>query len=710
VGSEKTEPGDGWPYDTILQYLTTTPTATPNQLATQIVQRYMASYPTNLPVTQSAVTASLLTDLHTATSNLAAAIAGDMDGTLRSNLATLRNGLYEYDGEPYVDLYQFAEAIKNSGTITTYDTLAQKVMDNITACVIANGYQTPELVNSHGLTVYFPKTASGFSSNYQNNPWSAAGSWDEFLISFYTGNPSAGNDDVYEVNNDFDNAAPLLPSVYPGLIWNDDDYYKLNVYANENITVSMTYTHAAGTADLDLYLYDGLRNPVDLSEYEDGFEEVYWEVPSNQIVYIFVDNFASGTAIQYDLMIEIEAVDDLYEENDVSGDAVLISGGLLNSTIENLKAFDTDWFYFNEPMKEDILCWILLGYKSSEGIISMNIYGWDDPYLDLLASVASPNDNEEFWFSPWQIEMQFGFDYTAYYIEIISYQRNANYSLTVGYDIYYDDIYDDDNDYLISAPTLTDGWHTDLICIDMDIYAISLVAGQWVYIELDFINAQGDLDLYLFDAFGDEQLAQSFYWNDGEFIKYRARSSGIHKILVFPYEINLNYSIFVNTSTSQSFAYDQFDSLSYDIYLGPDLQVNTLYQGLTAWQDDFFWAILTSGREVEITMAYTAAETTLALVVYDNSGYLVAFSYSAQAPERLVFTPSYSGYFIIHILVIKGVESYSLIISQDQSSSPSPPSDNDGNGIPGFATGAVLGCSLFAIAVLIVRRKRNSNL
>src|SRR5262249_6707345 len=53
-GSEEEEPGEGWPYDTILKALTARPSMTPAELAKLIVSRYMASYQPRDRVTLSA--------------------------------------------------------------------------------------------------------------------------------------------------------------------------------------------------------------------------------------------------------------------------------------------------------------------------------------------------------------------------------------------------------------------------------------------------------------------------------------------------------------------------------------------------------------------------------------------------------------------------------------------------------------------------------
>jgi len=53
VGSEQTEPVDGWPYDALLAELARNPAMTGRDLSTMIVTKYVASYRRD-PVTQSA--------------------------------------------------------------------------------------------------------------------------------------------------------------------------------------------------------------------------------------------------------------------------------------------------------------------------------------------------------------------------------------------------------------------------------------------------------------------------------------------------------------------------------------------------------------------------------------------------------------------------------------------------------------------------------
>ncbi len=63
VFSQEAEPGDGWPYDTILGDLAGTPTMNANELGQVIVDRYGESYPDEMGITQSAIDLAKIKDL-----------------------------------------------------------------------------------------------------------------------------------------------------------------------------------------------------------------------------------------------------------------------------------------------------------------------------------------------------------------------------------------------------------------------------------------------------------------------------------------------------------------------------------------------------------------------------------------------------------------------------------------------------------------------
>ncbi len=87
VGSEQTEPLDGWPYHTILAGLAKNPAMTPRDLSALIVKKYLASY-TRDAVTQSACDLDKADALAGAVANVAAALeAGLSDAQTRPKSA-----------------------------------------------------------------------------------------------------------------------------------------------------------------------------------------------------------------------------------------------------------------------------------------------------------------------------------------------------------------------------------------------------------------------------------------------------------------------------------------------------------------------------------------------------------------------------------------------------------------------------------------------
>lgn len=148
VGSEELEPAEGWPYNTILYDLVTSPTLTAAQFAGRIVDRYCASYEDSY--TLSSVDLKQMDPLAGSISNLAQTLiqtAGDSDQT-------------------------------------PAQTAAKEVMAQLDSAVLYERHATNRM-GAHGLAVYFPE--EDMDSNYPNVlQFTAATQWDEFLNAYET--------------------------------------------------------------------------------------------------------------------------------------------------------------------------------------------------------------------------------------------------------------------------------------------------------------------------------------------------------------------------------------------------------------------------------------------------------------------------------------------------------------------------------------------
>jgi hypothetical protein len=193
VGSEELEPGDGWPYDTILDDLVNTPTMSAADLASTIVTRYGEAY--SCPsfdccqiMTQSAQKLTQLSGLAGKVDDLAQALDSNW-----AQVAEARDKSEEYEGSycNHVDLGNLADSIKfyvADGEVRSKAADLKAAINNAVTAEFHGGLHH----NSYGLAIYFPEVSDDYDSNYDTViDFSADTHWDAFLENFY------GADTIY---------------------------------------------------------------------------------------------------------------------------------------------------------------------------------------------------------------------------------------------------------------------------------------------------------------------------------------------------------------------------------------------------------------------------------------------------------------------------------------------------------------------------------
>lgn len=149
VGSEETEPGTGWPYDTILSDLAGNPAWDASALGISIVDRYYESYGNDM--TMAAIDIAHLDSL--------AGLVSSLADTMMASWATDQ------------------QAVKDA---------AQLVKDEIDQTVI-DEHHGSSWPGAHGLAIYFPQYEGDFDPDYNgsNINFAADTLWEEFLADFY---------------------------------------------------------------------------------------------------------------------------------------------------------------------------------------------------------------------------------------------------------------------------------------------------------------------------------------------------------------------------------------------------------------------------------------------------------------------------------------------------------------------------------------------
>ncbi|UCD49764.1 MAG: IPT/TIG domain-containing protein [Phycisphaerales bacterium] len=198
VGSEDLEPGNGWPYDTILKDLVATPAMTPEQLATLIVDKYGAAYP-NTDVTQACVDMAKVNDLAGRIDTFANAASGEWAALKAARLSSRQ---YHPTGFPScwgVDIWNFAHEVHNRVVSTQIKTAATNLKTAVDEFVL-HEYHSASLAGSHGVAIYFPPTGTEFNNDPDHTGYTQTNNfmpvdfvkshgWDEWLASYYTHNP-----------------------------------------------------------------------------------------------------------------------------------------------------------------------------------------------------------------------------------------------------------------------------------------------------------------------------------------------------------------------------------------------------------------------------------------------------------------------------------------------------------------------------------------
>jgi hypothetical protein len=189
VGSEQTEPLDGWPYDAILAELAKKPATLPKDLSAVIVDKYIDSYPPNEGVTQSACDLRKSDTFVKAVKNLAAALSASLESaSVKQAIMLARAQVQSYEVPENIDMVDFCTLLqKNAGLDAASRTACKKVIDVVAGkdgIIVKSGYKGAAVKNSNGLAIYFPTV--NVSPLYARLDFTKKTGWGAFIEKYLT--------------------------------------------------------------------------------------------------------------------------------------------------------------------------------------------------------------------------------------------------------------------------------------------------------------------------------------------------------------------------------------------------------------------------------------------------------------------------------------------------------------------------------------------
>ena len=178
VGSEETEPGDGYTYNMLLGPLVAKPTMDGAELGKLAVDAYADHYGTQ-DHTQSLVRASAMNGLVPVVDSF---VKAAMAANEKALVNTALGGAQSYAYAENKDLWHFLSLYGASSKDANAKAAAKSLQDYLTGTLILHNRVNSNYADSHGLSIYMPPSPN---SSYNELAWAKASQWDEF-INWYT--------------------------------------------------------------------------------------------------------------------------------------------------------------------------------------------------------------------------------------------------------------------------------------------------------------------------------------------------------------------------------------------------------------------------------------------------------------------------------------------------------------------------------------------
>ncbi|MBZ5585530.1 MAG: peptidase C11 [Acidobacteriia bacterium] len=187
VGSEQTEPGEGWPYDTVLGDLNANPAMGAGAFGTAIVKRYIGSY-TSGGVTQSLLDLGRSDDIAKLVDALAKALLAAIKKPADYAAVTkATKAAQHYEYADFLDLCDLCAQLKTRVSAKAVKTAATAVMDALcggaSPFVVASKSKGKGVAKSFGASIYFP-AARDVKVAYSSLDFAKATAWDEFIAAY----------------------------------------------------------------------------------------------------------------------------------------------------------------------------------------------------------------------------------------------------------------------------------------------------------------------------------------------------------------------------------------------------------------------------------------------------------------------------------------------------------------------------------------------
>ncbi len=611
VGSECSEPLDGWAYDLIIIELNKNPNCTSAELGEIICATYEESYRydytwEDLPMVSLDLTK--FAELETILNDFLSYIDQDYNKSIANIIqkAIEDSQFVEYD-ENYIDFGDLFSHLKSLFRYI-YPNLYQFTSN------ILEIYE--EIVMSLYIARHRKKTLTGASIQilpdeenfrYQNLDFCINTSWHNFISKQKTIADEL-IDDNYEPNDNFDDRQKLSFSESLNLIWSDQDWFEIYVIQNVSFSLILNETSFQPN-EVDIIIYDRSLNLVDKAPFN-----LSLELEQSGYYTICINSSLKFVEVPYTLTLTTNIIDDNYENNNDFADATLITSG----SYLDLVSLDDDYYQIHVP---------------ESNVLNISIYIPDEDislYIFLYDSSQNLLDDWRTWYDGFFRMRYFMNNEEDLYIRIRPYYGFGFYSFNISVDFVQDDIFEN-NDNIENASPIEMGYYSDLTIYDIDYYSITVNEGE--NLEIDLYYSFYTMDLYILDnesnKFESERITSCFnskyvYRNTLSFYSYITQNITI-VIYSSGYGSFGKYSLKISTTYQKDDIYEENDFLDAATFIQPDF-----YSNLKQIDDDFYKFNIHQGEYFEIMISSDDTRY-FKLKIYDlNMDEIIDYSYYTE--------------------------------------------------------------------------------
>lgn len=234
------------------------------------------------------------------------------------------------------------------------------------------------------------------------------------------------------------------------------------------------------------------------------------------------------------------------------------------------------------------------------------------------------------------------------------------------------------NDTAGAASIIESGTLNAAACADDDDwYKVAVGAGATLRVSAAFDNAQGNLDLFLYQIDGQTLLDSSEGVGDTESVEVTTASSEVFLIRVAAQSLagESPYSLTLDIQGGSAGCSDAFEPNDTAPTASPVTAGHNEALSLCADddEDDYYSIDLDAGDAITVTLGFNTQDADIDLQLYDEDLTYLMGSASGTDNEDLTFTVTGTGSYIIHVYTFRGegAAAYTMDIAVDSGAAPS---------------------------------------